>query len=101
MGKERQLILVYEKQADLSLEVHLAELFPVEEFCARRESVVSKLPIFLDVELLPVDVIRRNTFRGGTMHLEHVDNLSNVKLTQLDHLLASLGVNFDAFVFRN
>ena len=81
MGEERQLILVDEEQADLSLKVHKAELLPVKEFCARRESVVSKLPIFLDVKLLPVDIIRRNTFRGGTVHLKHVDNLSNVKLT--------------------
>jgi hypothetical protein len=79
----------------------LAELLPVEEFLARRELVVSNLPIFLDVELLSVDVISLNTFGGSAVHLEHVDDLSNVKLTQLDHFLAGLGVNLDGFVFRN
>ena len=81
MDEKRQLILVNEEQADLRLEVHLAELLPVEEFLARRELVVSNLPIFLDVELFPIDVVCRNTFRGSAVHLEHVDHLSYVKLT--------------------
>lgn len=81
MREERQLILVNKEQTYLSLEVHLAELFPVEEFCACRESIVRNLPIFLDVILLLVYVIGRNTFRGSTVHLEHVYNLSYVELT--------------------
>lgn len=81
MDEKGQLILVNEEQADLRLEVHLAELLPVEEFLARRELVVSNLPIFLDVELFSIDVICLNTFRGRAVHLEHVDYLSYVKLT--------------------